>query len=834
MLNSYLKIAIRNLLNKRIFSFINIFGLAIGMAAFLFILQYVNYESSFDSFYETTRQLYRVNVSSYNQNKLVKKDAYTVPALGNTIENEVPGVLGSFRLHSINPNYVLAVKNDKDELKSFHEQKLYFADPECVAYLDLHFLTGNKLIALQEPNKLLMSEKAVRKYFGQDWEEKDVLGEMIDFFGESGMEGTFMLEGIFQDFPQNSHLEFDFLVSFKSLTDLYIPKEVPEEQRANMIDNSWGPPQFYTYLLLEEKTDPELVASKVSDLVQERNKQEGTFEDFQLQAIHQIHFSAEYENEPGLNVNPEMVQFLLLIGVFILVLAWVNYINLSTSRSAERAKEVGVRRVIGAGQFQLVIQFLVEALLLNLIAIIFALGIFVFFRPYLSDYIDFHATVPLWNIPWFWTGLALLLGFGILATGLYPALLISTFQPVNALKNKVVAKSNGSFLRKILVVFQFIISIGLVIGTLTIYRQVQFMKNQDLGFQIEQTIVIKSPKILAQRQNFGNAGRDSILTIFRNELEAYPQIDGVTATNILPGSEKTWGVNITRTSDGNENLLELKMANIDYQYLPKLGVDFLTGMNFSGNFEKNKNSVILNEEAVNTLGFLNNNAAVGEMVGVQNAWGINEFEVAGVVKNFHYSSLANEFQPMVFFHGLIPDYYLVKLDAGKNSDLKQGLQLVEEKYKALFPGNPFEYFFLDNFFDQQYKNNIQQGKLFLIFSLLAIIIASFGLFGLTSFLAQQRTKEIGIRKVLGANLGSILILMSKAYLKLVLAAIVITIPIANYFVIEWLNNFAFRIELSWWLYVIPGIAMLLLVIVAVITQSLKVAITNPVESLRNE
>jgi putative ABC transport system permease protein len=830
MLRNYLKIAYRNLLKNKGFSLINIFGLAAGVAAFVLIFQYVQFETTYDTFQEEGERIYRVQANRYLDGQLESENAYTVPAFGPTIYNEIPGIANYFRLTPWAEKHTVVYDAEGPQRQfSFNEEKTIFADAPFVSFFSLDMLQAASDSLLTETQQLLLSESTAEKYFGPDWRNQNVLGKTLTVYNSNRDAAvSFNVQGVYADIPGNSHLDYELVFSHKSLPE-FLPKEIPEEMRLGMFENMWGPNAWYTYVVLEENVAPAEIATKITDFVASRNEVPNSREEFILQPVRDIHLYSNLQNEPTPTGNARLVYAMGIIALFTLSIAWINYINLATARALERAREVGLRKVVGARKIQLVGQFMLEACILNLIALVLAITLVQVISPRFTEMsgISFSLFDASQSLIW-WTILGILL-IGTFFTGLYPAFVLSSFRPVSILKNQLKAPKKGIGLRKGLVIFQFAISLALIVGTIIIYGQIQFMREQDLGVNTEQTLVIEGPQVLEQQTQFGQT-----IDLLRNELQAYPSIQQVSASSHVPGMQEGLTRNMSRLGQEEEAFREVREIQTDHAYLPMMEVALLAGRQFSPNPEQNQQKLMLNKSAVEAMGFENTEAAIGAKVGTQNAGGVSEYEIIGVTENYHQGTLKFDYEPIAFFNEIYSGHYVIKFTPTQQASTAQTLRFVQQKWNQLLPDNPFNYFFLDSFFAQQYTTDQRFGQIFGTFSLLAILIACLGLFGLSSYTTAQRTKEIGIRKVLGASVGSIISLLSGDFVKLVLLSAVVALPLAYWAMNEWLQNYAFRIEISWWLLALPLIIVLLLALLTVSLQTVKAAFRNPAKSLRYE
>lgn len=801
MWRNYIKIAGRTLLKRKAFSLINIVGLALGMAACLLILQYVKIELSYEDYHTQAEDIYRIQLDRYNNGQLSTSWAAGCAAVGPQLSENFPEVIDFARLRGES-----AIVSHQD--KQFRENRMFFANPAFLDMFSYPLLRGDEAVKLEAPFTAIITESMAKKYFGST----DPIGQTLQFNGRADYEIT----GVIADVPENTHLKFDMLLSWSTFQS-FIERD---------LDTAWNWDGYFTYVLMRDGVDQAAFESKMASFVEaelgEDLQQRNENMVFSLQPLPDIHLYSDlmYEAEP--NGDGQAVYFLLIISLFIIVIAWINYINLATARSLDRSKEVGVRKVMGSSRGQLMRQFLFESVLLNVAALVVAIGIMVVVLPAFSDLTGKNITLALFATPSFWIAVGGLFAIGAFLSGLYPAFVLSAFKPVTVLKGGKGTTSHGVWLRKGLVVFQFAASVALIVGTFTVYQQIQFMRSQDLGIDIEQTVVVRGPSVA-----------DSTYTeqfrTFKAELLNESSVQGITASTSVPGTKPGWNAGgIRRLSADESESNQYRVIGADYAYFDAFDIDIMVGRSFSEEFSTDPQTVLFNSAAVARMGFESNEAAIGEQIYF---WG-DTYTIVGVVEDYHQESLKETVDPLIF--RLIPEsrgFFSLKVST---ENLPATLAAIEAQWMAFFPGNPFDYFFLDEHFNQQYRADLRFGEVFGVFALLAIIVACLGLFGLASFMVAQRTKEIGIRKVLGAPVVGIVGLLTKTYAILVLVAFVLAVPAAYYVMDQWLLNFAARIDLSWWLFVGPGLLVLLIAIAAVGVQTVKAAIANPVKSLRYE
>ncbi|MBT32723.1 MAG: ABC transporter permease [Thalassobius sp.] len=809
MIKNYLLISIRNLLRHKSFSAINVLGLATGLACCLLILQYVHYELSYDKFNEKVDRIYRVRYDNWQNGRKTFECAAAVPAAGPALKNNFPEVQQFARLFPVSG--VMQRKTPEGDLISFREEKLQVADPAVFKIFTLPLIRGDEDKVLEGANQVVISESAAKKYF----KDKDPIGETITFWGTWDLEVT----GVMKDVPDNSHIKFDFLISFATIL----------KQWGEDIETAWGWYDYNTYVLLDDPSKLNAVQEKWDEWLANERKAEwekyNSKQAFILEPIADIHLYANLlqESEPDEQGDGDMVYFLSLIAVFILIIAWVNYINLSTARAVDRANEVGVRKALGARRPQLMKQFMLESFILNGFASLIALLIVFVSLPYFSELTGRPLALSLTGQMWFWLTLVGLMVTGSLLSGIYPSLVLSSFQPVTVLKGKLRNTAKGILLRKGLVVFQFVASVLLIAGTMVVYQQINHMLNQDLGFNMEQTLVLRGPGVYQDSLYSNN------FESFKNELLSEASINQVTSSSNIPGDEIFWTRGIKRLHGGPESYTTSYVVGMDYDYVDAYEIKVLAGRNFSRDFGTDREAaVIINKSASKVLEFESPEAAINEEV----VFAGDTVKVVGVLDDYHQMSLKNIQQPMIF--RLTPtndSYYSIKV---QTAGISATLGRIQERWNQVFPGNPFEYFFLDEFFNRQYQSEQRFGRVFTIFSALAIFIAGLGLFGLSSFTARQRTKEIGVRKVLGSSVKGIFVLLSGSFMKLVLVANLIAWPLCWLVMEQWLTLFPNRISIPWWVFPISGILVLCISILTVSYQTIRAATANPVDALKYE
>ncbi len=809
MIHNYFSITFRTIRRNQMYSALNIVGLALGMAAFLFIVQYVAYEKSYDKFHVNYRDLYRINYSyTYFKNGITTNCATAPPRIAPFMKEMMPEVKAFARTRPF-PGLVVSYNNIK-----FRQDKVLMVDPDFLKIFTFPLISGNPESALKEIRTLVISESAAKKYFG----DQPALGKIIGIDGKE----HFRITGVAKDAPENSHLKFDFLISYETI------KWWSEGEA----ETSWWADDYYQYVLLDPATDISKFDQRFEKVFERErgkiNREENSKQEFHLQPITDVHLYSKLnkEPEPEQQGDSDAVFFLTIVAFFILLIAWINYINLFTARAMERAKEVGVRKTIGALRSQLIGQFMVESFVMNSLAIIMAIAFVSIALPYFNLLTNSKLTLDFLREMDFWQKLIVFLFGGSLIAGLYPAFVLSSFRPAAVLKGKLSASRSGITLRRSLVVFQFAASVTLIAGTLVVYKQLDHMKTTELGFTMTEVMVIRGPGVTDDELN----PEYKIHTAtFINELLKHPEIKLVTGGSTIPGKEILNGVAIKKQEDPVSMFKFVQSAWIGYDYFSTLGIKMLAGRSFSPEMTGDTLSLVLNASAVKALGFSSAEEAINRKisVGTEQVW-----TLIGVVDDFNQMSVHDDVKPMFFdLYTVYEPLYIVRFEKGNHPSL---IGKIKKEYEKFFPRDPFDYFFLDEFFNRQYHKEQRFSSVFTLFASFAIAVSCLGLFGLSSFTILQRTKEIGIRKILGADLINITYLLSKEFILLVGLANVIAWPLIYFIMNDWLSNFASRISVSPAVFIVPGF---LVVFIAILTVSYKTIVTakaDPVKALRYE
>lgn len=806
MLKIYFKIALRNLKRNRLFSAINIAGLTIGIATCMLLMLYVENELSYDRFNENADRIVRVVFKGSVQGEKMN-EAHVMPPVARTLQADYPEVQAATRLR--NGGFPRIIYGEK----SFREDAFAYADSNIFEVFTLPFLKGDQQTALAEPNTIVISRAIADKYFGTE----DPINKILLFKdSNTGYKVTAVMENV----PENSHFHFDLLASMASL---------PEARQA-----SWMTSEFFTYLLLPEGYNYKRLEDKLPQVVEKYmgpQLQEAmgiTFSEFKqkgnklglfLQPLTNIHLNSNFSYDLSSGGSMQYVYIFTIIALFMLLIACINFINLSTAAASKRAKEVGVRKVLGSERTQLVKQFLTESLVLTFIAMTFAVILVKISLPLFNRLSGKELDLQLISDPWL---LPALLTGGLLTAilaGSYPALFLSSFQPVAVLKGKFKAGRNSIGLRSGLVIFQFFISASLIIGTIVVFQQLQYIKNKSLGYNKDQVLILRETGLLGEKEE-----------IFRQQLLRDPRIINVTNSGYLPAGPTNNNNFFVYPGDANalEQVKTLRY-DVDQQYIPTLGIRLQSGRNFSKDLASDSASVIINEAAVRSFGW--GKDALGKSLRAANKQGSQiTYRVIGVVKDFHFKSLHERISPMVMVLGH-SDGLVVKL---KTSDIAGLLVSLKNQWSELSPGEAFNYSFLDDNFNRTYEFEQKIGEVLGIFAGLTIFIACLGLFGLVTFTTEQRIKEIGIRKVLGASVTDIAGLLSKDFLKLLLIANVLAWPLTWWAMNTWLQDFAYRIHMGWWIFIAAAALTALIAVLIIGIKAVKAGKANPIESLRTE
>lgn len=798
MFKNNLKIAIRVFQRDKVYSSINVIGMATGLAIALLILLYAQFEMSYEDYNPNADRVVRITMDYLDGETVIDQDSETYPPLGPKIKADFPEVEDFARAYGLD-EVTLNVNE-----KNFRESMVYAADPSFFEMFGYPFIQGTAEGIFQDPMEAVLTESLAMKIFGTT----DIVGERI-FIPD--LEQNLNVVGVVNDSPANTHFKFNLLISFETMYGF-----------SEDLDNQWNNNNAYTYLMLNRPDQFDAFRLSLAKLNDQLHEIDLINSELVVgQQIEDIHLYSDKSFEPEQNGDGTRVIFLIGVALLVIIIAIVNYINLSTAKAMDRAKEVGVRKVMGSTLGQLRFQFFTESLLVNVFAGMLAVFVMIFSIEFFRQTADLPASFTFLDKLDFWLLLGAILLFSTLISGIFPALILSSFQPIAILKGKYSHSKGGILLRKGLVIFQFSITIFLLVQTLAANWQLDFMRSKDLGLNVNQTIVVRSPHTDELRGKF-NA--------FKNDLLNQSTFSNVALSNSVPGlptSQQSTSTGINPVEALENRNFNFYVNWVDEDYLETMQMNLLAGDNFIAD-SKNEHMVIVNEEAIRLWGYQSPEQAIGVKLDM---WGAHR-TIIGVIQNYQQLTAKTNYQPIIFsYAGDFDSYASIRTNT---SDLKSQLRTVAEVYETHFPAAPFDYFFLDQEFDKLYREDEQFQTVFGLLTSFAILIAILGLFGLANFTVAKRAKEIGIRKVLGAEVSQIMLLVSKEFLWLVLIAMIVAIPAAYFMVSDWLEGYAFRIDVTPWLFIIPALGVLIISLLAILSKTLNVATANPVLSLRDE
>lgn len=824
MLTIFLKSAYRSMLKNKSFSILNVSGLAIALVVCFFIFQYVHFERSYEQHNPNAANIYRVPLEYHNNSGSTYTEATNYPAVGPAMKQEFPEVISFARL--IPADIMLAtstISRKKGETTQFsdNEKRVYFADPTVLKMFSIPLINGDSSTALNQMRGIVISASKAKKYFGSE----NPVNQTLFLNGNFPVTVT----GVFEDIPGNAHLKFDMLISF------------PDEKF--QADN-WSWAEFYTYILVSPKTNLENLAAKFPGFIERhlgsKTKQAGLAKQIFLQPIKDIHLNSHFRKEIEPNGYDSDIWLLSILSFFVLLLAYINYINLSTAKAIERAGEVGVRKVIGATKGQLISQFLVESIVINLLSLIVASVIVLFLAPFYEQLIGKPVTGRFWTSGivtegGFWIALSGILIGGPLLIGIYPALLTSRYKPVLVLKGKFYGSNNGIMLRKILSTFQFVLCILLIAGSLIVYDQLTYMRHQPLGYDKEHTLVIKTPGIYDLKEY------PKIYT-FQKDISENPAITDAGLCTQIPGEPLKYKSNAKVAVEAFHGNADVFINQVDNHFFDTYKVPLIAGRNFSqqdtadvfpvdGVSFPHKIPVIINESFLKNFGINSNESALSKLVTFDLNGQELRGEIIGVSKDYHQTSLKEPYQPTIYIFPSRAEwkYIIVNLS---DHNLPRTMSFLESSYKKLFADNPFEFFFQDAYFNEQYKSDQQLARVFNVFTVLSIFISCMGLLGLLNFIMRVRYKEIGIRRILGASVSNILFLFYKEFFKLIGWSTLLAFPAIYVGGTEWLKNFAFHTSLGTLPFILPAVILIAITFIVVATRSLKTVTANPMIALK--
>lgn len=814
MVRNYLKISFRFLFKDRFYSLLNIAGLSIGIATSLLIFLFIRDELSYDRFHKDADRIYRVATIGKMGDQRVLNVAVTSAPLAEGFREHIPEVEEITRIRP----YLMILSHNEDIYK---ESKVFYADSTFFDVFSFKMMQGDAGKALTEPYSIVLTEETAIKYFGQKALDRgEIIGQLLKSAND-----TYKVTGIVENVPYNSHFDFDILVSMSTNQDALNP--------------IWINMNYYTYLKLKKGTDPASLADKFRELVlqyvvpqvvaylhypQTELTRETIDENFRyyLQPLTDIHLHSSLHGELGANSDIQYIYIFSAIAIFIILIACINFMNLSTARSAKRAREVGIRKTMGSSRNRLIAQFLIESLIFIVIAILLAMGLTEAFRMPFNTISGKNLTFNLFQDPWI---LMIILGLTVVITiiaGSYPAFYLTRFNPVEVLKGTLYSGNRGSWFRSGLVIFQFTISIGLIVCTLIVYKQMHYIQTKNLGFNKENVIILKNAENLGDR---AEAVKQKIISM--NE------VSDASYTTHVP-SDMYWSSAMKAEGDLASDHITF-LSYVDYDYDKTLELNMKYGRFFSRDFPSDSSAIIINEAAAFVFGWTNDDGreAIGKKIEtITTAMGTrSKFEVIGVVRDFNFESLRNEVRPMALFLGNNGPFLAVRIKPGNP---KMAIKKINETWKEMTSELPFEYSFLDEQYEKMFDKENRLGIIFSVFTMLAILIACLGLLGLSTYTAEQKTKEIGIRKAMGASISNIILMLNGNFTKFVIVAFIVALPVAWYFMNQWLKEFAYKTNMSSWPFILAGSTALLIAWLTVSYQSFRAARSNPVDSLRNE
>ena len=796
MFKNYFKIAWRSMVRQKLYASINILGLAVGLTCFILTFLYVNHEFSYDWFYPNAEQIYRVYQRQAG-NMYLGTDFFAVTPAGlpNAMVAELPEVIAAT---SVGQQRALLSQDET----SYYEQGLW-ADVNFFEVFPFTFVAGDPKTALAAAKQIVLTESMAQKIFG----ERNPIGQTLVYQNRD----PFTITGVIKDPPTNSSLRFSFISSILSNSD-YV-RDVNKEK--------WEGNSYLSFFTIAENTDPKAVERKLSAVYDKYIGYDDTYpfqDTYYVQALSDLHLETNANFDIGLKGNPKYVRLFSLIAVIVLLLACVNYTNLAIARSLKRAREVGLRKTVGASRRQLIGQFIGESILVASLALLLALGLVQLFAPFFGYLLERQIELDLYNNLWLIPGLLLLVVVVGVIAGSYPAFVMASLRPAHILKGKTTGRFSKMNLQRWLVVGQYATSIVLVISSMIIYRQFQFIQNKELGFNTDHIVTVPI--------SFRDDNVLDNIDVLKSELMRHPQILAVATSQDLPTSIESSTIINDRDRSNREDDLAIYRATVDYDFLDVFGIELLAGRNFSADIQTDiEAGYILNETAARAMGWTAEEA-IGQQFEHQ-----GQETIIGVVKDFHMHSMHMAIEPlMLHLRQRFFRYLSVRV---RPENMSEALAVIEASVKAYSP-YPFQYNFLDERFDQLYKADFRLGEIFGFFTILSILVASLGLFGLAAFTAGQRTKEVGIRKVLGATTQSIVTMLSRDFLTMVLIGFLVAIPIAWYVMNRWLQSFAYRVDIEWGIIVLAGLLAIIIAFFSVTTQSFKAALANPVDALKNE
>ncbi|MEM8893661.1 MAG: ABC transporter permease, partial [Bacteroidota bacterium] len=802
MLRNNLIITIRNLRKHKGYSAINLLGLAIGMAAGFLILQYVAFELSYDDFHAKKENIYRMRLDRTNAGEIRSQWAAGAAGVGQDIQQDFPEVKSYTRMTK-------SLADISYDQQYYQVDDPYYASEDFFTMFSVPLVSGVDTLVLKDPYTVVLSESLAKKIF----KGENPVGKEIKMADQNDM----VVTGVFEDLPENSHMSFDLLYSFETYVKLTSEK----------VRTAWQWDGFLTYIELFPGTEASVLEAKLPQWILDTHGEElaeySACMKFYLQPLDEIHLISDYRGEIKPTGNKTATYFLAVIGLFVLVIAWINYINLTTARSLQRAKEVGIRKTLGSVRRQLIGQFIFESSFLNLIALLIASLVVLYFFPYFNAFAGKTVAYTWPTQPAFWLGLSGIFLAGIALSGFYPAVVMSGFKPLVVLRGSFARSKSGNRLREGLVVVQFFASIVLITGTFIVYQQMSHLRSLDLGVKIDQTLIVETP----------NFQSDSVYatrySIFENLVQNESFVKGLAESTSTPGNTPPWNAGGLRLlSQLEQESNQYRVMGMDADFIDFYGLEVIAGRGFDASYGAEEENVIMTERAMRLAGMTNPEDLMKEKLFF---WG-DTFNIVGVVKDYRQESPKAEYDALIFRYFEHPGgFYSIDLSG---SDMQNIISTVEGHWTEAYANKPFNYYFLDDHYNEQYKAELRFGSIFGLFSGLAIFVACLGLFGLASYMTSLRVKEVSIRKVLGAANDKLWLLLTTDFLKLVGISILLSIPLTYYLMGEWLENFATRIGLNVWLFFVPAVVLVVIALATVSYHTLRVIFTNPSENLKYE
>ncbi|MEQ8926355.1 MAG: FtsX-like permease family protein [Fulvivirga sp.] len=803
MFRNYFITAFRSLHKNKMYSFINVMGLALGMLACFFILQYVVFELSYDTHHKNSETIYRVTLNSELNNDGAAMMATNFITVGPLLKSEFESIEDYLRIYYLDRHAIIRHKDD-----AFSQKGIVYADPSVFDFFTYSFLTNDSKGQLEKPNTAIISSSLAKKLFGTN----EAVGEFIQLNEETNS-FDLLITGVFEDVPHNTHLKTEMVVSLSTIENLRETKS-----------NEWRWPLYLTYIRVGPNSDISDIENSFNAFVDTYflNNRDGLAYSLGLQHIEDIHLYSNLAYEIEQNISAKLVYFLLITGIMILVIAYLNFVNLSTVKFLERLKEVGIRKALGSNKLSLIYQFLVGSFLLNLVAMALAILLSFILAPYYTDITSVSIEKSLVTNHLFWLIVFLTIVVGTISSSLYPAYRMASSGIINSLKGISSKGFGSSRLRQIMVVIQFACSIGLLIIAYAVYEQIEYVQNQPLGFRLERQIIIESPRLETHKK------KEITTDPFIQKLVNQASITGVTVSSSVPGIWTSRMSNVKKVGKLDNNDESFYLIGVDENFMHVYDIQILAGRNFN-NSDQDNQVLVLSELAIRELGFTDPEDAISQKI----EWNNKVYEIIGVASNYHHYSLRENIKPFVFQLDLLQkEYYTINYS--KQSDLDFLVDDLRASWASVFPESPFQFFFLNESFAKQYESELMLKKIVGFFTLLALIIACLGLFGLSSYTISRRTKEIGVRKVLGSSVLNIVVLILKDYVKLVFVAALVTIPFVTYLIYLWLNEFAYKtpIKISFILW--PTLTVVAIALLTVSYKTFRAARINPVRSLKYE